>query len=173
MWNATIDIINKYYIGDLASIAGLGVALIGFTATLINVFRSKKAAEQAREYAAGMKKYMSQFDATKELTESISILSEIKRLMAKGDWKNILEKFINVRIKVVGIKESLPDLQDEQKTLMQSVIQSTRIIEGTIAYYKENEEETEDSKKLYLETSKIIDKLQKVQFSLREISGGN
>jgi hypothetical protein len=34
------------HLGDLASIAGIGISIVGFIATLWNVARSRKAAEQ-------------------------------------------------------------------------------------------------------------------------------
>ena len=66
--------------GDLASIAGLVIALVGFAITIWNVLASKKAAQRAEQAALDARRAIGFFDAVTELSAAISVLEEIRRL---------------------------------------------------------------------------------------------
>jgi divalent metal cation (Fe/Co/Zn/Cd) transporter len=64
--------------GDIASILGLLVALIGFAITIWNVRASRAAAIRAEEAANQARRAIRFFDAVAEISTAIAAMEEVK-----------------------------------------------------------------------------------------------
>ncbi len=67
--------------GDLASIAGLGLTIVGFVVTIVGIRRSRAAAEAAQLAAEATQASIAQYDAIADLSAATAIMDEIKRLL--------------------------------------------------------------------------------------------
>src|SRR3954465_6428111 len=62
--------------GDIASVAGFFLAIVGFGITIFGVWRSKSAAEQARPAALAARESIARYDAIAELAATMAIMEE-------------------------------------------------------------------------------------------------
>jgi hypothetical protein len=85
-WVETLAWIAEYRIGDLASIAGVLIALVGFGLTLRGVRKTKSAAQSAAIAAEVTRNSIRRLDTVVDFSAAITILDEIKRLHRGGQW---------------------------------------------------------------------------------------
>lgn len=126
------EFITTYQIGDIASIFGLLVAVIGFSATIYNVVKSKSAAIRAEQAADKAVASVQIFQAVSDISKVISILDEIKRLNRVKEWKVLLDRYSTLRSLIVEIKAANPDLSEGKKIQLQSAIQHAANLENKI-----------------------------------------
>ena len=81
------DWIINNSVGELASVAGVIISLIGFAATLWNVGRSKNAAQKAEEAAIEAQSSARLFDTVADASKALSMMDEVVRLNRAGEWK--------------------------------------------------------------------------------------
>ena len=75
-----IQWITENHVGDLASIAGIFITIIGFCVTLWNVWRSRSAAERAEMAANEARRMIRSYETVAEFSSAITLMEEIKRL---------------------------------------------------------------------------------------------
>ena len=92
--------------GDLASIAGLVLSIVGFGVTILGVWRAKSAAEQARQAAVAARESIAHYDAIADLSAAIAIMDEIKRLQREHVWSLLPDRYSELRRRLVAIRES-------------------------------------------------------------------
>jgi hypothetical protein len=78
------EFIAQYQVGDYASIVGLAVSAVGFVVTIIGVWRSKSAAQEASMVARQVREDLGRTNAVAEFAAAISAMSEIKTLPSGG-----------------------------------------------------------------------------------------
>jgi len=118
--------------GDLASIIGLALSVVGFAITIFGVWRSKNAAEQARQAARDTKEAIAHYDAIADLSSAIAIMDEIKRLQRHGVWGVLPDRYSELRRRLVALKGSFAHLSDAQRQTLQSSIETFADIERRI-----------------------------------------
>jgi len=65
--------------GDIASIAGVLLSIAGFIVVIIGIWRSKSAADQARQAAEDTRDSVARYDAITDLAAAMTIMEEIRR----------------------------------------------------------------------------------------------
>ena len=138
MWGSALSWIEQYRIGDLASIAGLVIAVIGFTVTVIGVFMSKRAAVRAEEAATATRDSIHFFESIVDFSSAITTLEEIKRLHRQNAWSVLPDRYSNLRKLLISIRESFSDLSDEQRSTIQDAIANFRAIEAKVDRFKDD-----------------------------------
>jgi hypothetical protein len=119
-------------LGDIARVTSLIISIIGFSATLWNVIRSKRAAEQAEQAVQKMRGYLAQIDTVSQSSSAIAIMDEVKRLRRAEAWIVLPDRYSALRSSLILIRNITPNLSDEQKSQIQSAIQHSSSIEMDI-----------------------------------------
>jgi hypothetical protein len=124
---------------DLAStwsdIFGQLVALIGFTATLIGVFRSRRAAVLAKEAAQSARDSIRLFDAVTNFSAAISILEEIRRAHRQNDPAGLMglpDRYASIRKHLILLRAAPMPLDDDQLSAIQNTLVNLADIEKKV-----------------------------------------
>ena len=80
IWRAFTEWVESNSVGDVASLVGVCISLIGFAVTLWNVRRSRTAAQRAEEAARKTRRSIRILESVYDFAAAISMLEEIKRL---------------------------------------------------------------------------------------------
>lgn len=108
--------------GDMASVAGLLLTFVGFAITIIGVWRSKGAAEQARQAAVATREYIAHYDAIADLSSATATMEEIKRLQRYGVWAVLPDRYSELRRRLVAIRDSHANLGEDQRQALQGAM---------------------------------------------------
>lgn len=109
--------------GDWASAIGLIVTLIGFCLTLIGVWRSKSAAEKAKQAVIEVQKDIRRIDTVAELSTAISAMNEIKTLQRKAAWEILPYRYSDLRKALITVSSANETTltEDQQERLQQTI----------------------------------------------------
>ncbi|MGE5270662.1 MAG: hypothetical protein ACM3JG_13425 [Thiohalocapsa sp.] len=124
--------ISKNHIGDLASIAGLVVSIIGFVATLVNVWRTRSAALRAEQAANEARRMIRGYETVADFSATIALMDEIKRLHRTGQLEMLPDRYAALRKALIGIRRLSPSLDDEQDKVLQGAITTLSTTEHAI-----------------------------------------
>jgi hypothetical protein len=123
--------------GDIASVVGLLLTLIGFGVTIFGVWRSKGAAEQARQAAEAVRASIANYDVVADLSSAMAIMEEIKRHQRQRTWSILPDRYSDLRRRLVTIRGSQAQLSEGQRQTLQLAIEKfadqERIVERAIA----------------------------------------
>jgi hypothetical protein len=130
--DALVAWIDETRAGDIASILGLLVALIGFAVTIWNVRASKAAALRAEQAANEARRAIRFFDVIAEISTAIAAMEEIRRLHRDAAWPILPDRYIALRKSLFSIRRSGLDLSDDQQVLLQAAIKFLADIERRV-----------------------------------------
>ncbi len=162
-------IINN--IGDIASIIGLFIVIVGFGFTLWNVSRSKRAATRAEQAANEARQSIRTFDTVSDFAAGISTMDEIKRLHREGAWSILPDRYSDLRKRLVALRSANPGLRDDQKKAIQSAITHLAQVEQKIEVAIQDKEPPKDIAKLNTAMSKKIDDLHEILVEIKSNIG--
>jgi hypothetical protein len=100
--------IADYRIGDLASIAGVAISILGFAITVWNVRRSKSAAERAENAANEARRMIRGYETLSDFSAAIAIMDEIKRLHRVGQIDAVLDRYATLRKVLIEVRKMSP-----------------------------------------------------------------
>lgn len=166
-----INYIVKNNWGDIASVIGLIITIISFIVILINVLRSKRAAEQARKAVAQVRDDLLKVDTVAEFSSALSYMEEIRRLHRKEAWEILPDRYSALKRSLISIKGLNPDMPDKYKRAIQSAIQIFSSIEGRVETALSRKESPQDVAELNQIISKQIDKLQQILVEIKNQIG--
>jgi hypothetical protein len=121
-----------YHIGDLASIAGVAISVVGFGVTLWNVSRSKSAAERAEAAANEARLLMRSYQTVADFSAAIAIMEEIKRLHRTGQLDVLLDRYAALRKILIGVRKLAPSVDEAMENQIQSAITTLATMEDLI-----------------------------------------
>ena len=127
-----IDYIVKNNLGDIASVIGVIVAIIGFFVTISNVLKSKNAAQKAEAASHRIRESIFRYDAISECAEAISLLNEIKRLQRGNLWPILPDRYSAVNRLLYSLKAFDSELMKNHKMYIQTAIQQFAILEELV-----------------------------------------
>lgn len=159
--------IADFRIGDISSIVGLFISVIGFAVTIWGVIKSKNAAESTKETAEKMQKDLRRLDTIVDISSVVGIMEEIKRHHRNNNWIILPDRYSSLRGKLVLIKSTHNDLTDKQKTFLQSAIQQSKLIEENVEKALSKNLEPQNFAKLNKLLSDEIDKLNEVMAEIK------
>lgn len=103
LWSR-LDAALKSGWGDRASAIGLIVTVIGFCLTLVGVWRSKSAAEKAKQAVIEVQQDIRRIDTVAELPAAISAMNEIKALQRKAAWEILPDRYSALRKALITVR---------------------------------------------------------------------
>jgi hypothetical protein len=118
-----------------SDVFGLLIAIVGFTATLYGVFRSKRAALLAQEAAQSARDSIRLFDAITNFSTAISILEEIRRTHRQNDPAGLAalpDRYASIRKHLILLRASPMALDDDQHAAIQNALVNLADIEKRV-----------------------------------------
>lgn len=158
-------------LGDLTSVLGFIVALIGFSWTIISVLRSKSATEGAKDAVLKVRDDMRYVETVSEVSTVITAMDEIKRLHREGTWRVLPDRYSVLRKLLISIKASNSDMNTRYKSVFQDAIQSLRSIEKQVEYANLQAKIPQNVAKLNAIISRLIDSLHEILVEIKKQIG--
>ena len=127
--------VSEHHWGDIASVFGVIISVVGFAATIWNVVRSKSVAETARDAAVRARDAVMRINVLTELSEAIAIMEEIKRLhRIPESWPLLPDRYTSVNKKLRAARNSRPSLSQEKLDVLQEAMQQFREMEKKVEH---------------------------------------
>lgn len=122
--------------GNLASVLGLLVAVVGFIVTVRVARNAQSAAERAQAAAIGAQRKLLRLDTISEISAAISVMEEARRLHrlppALQVWPIALDRYAEARRHLTRVHSGGGELNDVQRSVLQGAIRNLRGIEGHV-----------------------------------------
>lgn len=136
MLEAAMTLVDAYRLGDLASLVGLVVALVGFAVTIRAAWRARTAAETAAKAAEAAREQMASVRSTTTLAGVISRLDGLKlmhrRAKSVADWRDMPDRYSAIRTELVHIRGRYPSPHADEKRIIQASIEALRALEDLV-----------------------------------------
>src|SRR5580698_10532436 len=110
-----IDFCNAW--GNVASVAGLLIAVIGFGLTIWGVLSAKSSAEQAKIAALQAKEKILRQGTLTDFSSAIGIMEEIIRMHRRKEWEFVLERHTELEKILVELRNGSIGLTEEQQAI--------------------------------------------------------
>jgi hypothetical protein len=115
-------VLQNHY-GDLASIVGLAISIIGFGVTLWAVFRAKSAAQAARDAVKKVSVIEVRTSAVADCSTAIQAMQEIERLHRDRDpWQRLPDRYTDVVRLLIAIKANDGQINEVHKVALTGAI---------------------------------------------------
>jgi hypothetical protein len=124
--------VADYRIGDLASIAGVAISITGFIVTVVNVRRSKSAAERAEAAANEARLLIRSYETVADFSAAIAIMEEIKRLHRTGQMDMLLDRYAALRKVLIGVRKLSPSVNETMESQIQNAITTLATMEDVV-----------------------------------------
>lgn len=131
-WELVLRWIVENQIGDVASVVGLLVAIVGFSITVYNVFKSRKAAQRAEVAAKHARDAVRSLDAVVDFSAAISLLEEIKRHHRQQQWVLLPDRYAAIRKLLISLNSSTNDLSDSHRVSVQGALANLTAMEMAV-----------------------------------------
>lgn len=118
--------------GSAASVLGVILSVAGFTVTIWNIQRSKRAADLARKAAESAREEIRRTNTIADFSSAISIIEEIRRLQREQAWRALPDRYTSLIRILLAVLSSELNLNDEEKNAIRTAIQHFRTIEYRI-----------------------------------------
>jgi len=108
------------------------VTVLGFGFTLVAVYRSKTAAQSARDAALEAKALLLRSDAIADFATAVSIMDEIRRLHRVGAWAILPDRYSILRAKLISIRTSNSNMSEDHRVALSRAIEEFKAIEARV-----------------------------------------
>ena len=157
----------QIHAGDLASVVGLIVSLVGFGVTIYNVRKSRTASKAAAEAAVATRAKLSTEDSLVAITTAITAMDEVRRLHRESAWTLLPDRYTALRKSLVSIRSGAVRLSDDQLAVLQAAIQQVTGMERQVDQAIQNPDRAPDPVKLNQIVSKQSDRLIELLVQMR------
>lgn len=158
--------------GNLASVSGLVLSLLGFGLTLWGVWRSKSAAEAAQEAALKAKDAIVRSQTIMDFSAALVMMEEIKRLHRVSAWSILPDRYSLLRRMLIAIRGANPDMSDEFKAHMTGATQQLADCESVVEEFLASSGDKPNPARLNAIVSVQVDKLSEILEALKQDIGG-
>lgn len=153
--------------GDVASVAGLAISLVGFAITIVSVLRSKSAAESAAQAANAARNSLLFVSSIAQLASALAVMDEIKRLQRESAWRVIPDRYAALRAKLIAIRSEAEHISDEHNLALQDAIGQLADLEQKVERALSRNATPPNPAKFNEIVSSLLDKLQVVLSALQ------
>ena len=162
--------LTDYHIGDLASIAGVAISIVGFVVTVWNVRRSKSAAERAEAAANDARRMIRGYETITDLSAAIAIMEEVKRLHRIGQIEPLLDRYAALRKTLTDVRKLSPSITQPMDQALQNAVTTLFAVEEIVESARAAKMEP-DFVQLNQRLSRDIDELYNVFVDLKREGG--
>lgn len=168
-----MQFITDNHIGDIASILGVLLSLVGFWLTFNQAKNARTAAQQAKEEVQKLRQTLSQVNTIADLTAAMGAMEELKRLnRTKTSWYILPDRYSAIRWMLTTIRSANPDFSGKHKLALQDTVQRLSIIEEQVESALATETtDILDSAEFNRVISEQMDKLNEVLILLKQKFG--
>ena len=115
---------NLDFVANWSSVIGLIVTFVGFFITIVNVLKSKRAAEEARAAAHDAKEKLGFLDVIAEIGIAKERIREIQALQRASSWDRLPDKYQDLRNSIIIVRDGSKSLTKEHIQALQSALAS-------------------------------------------------
>jgi hypothetical protein len=123
---------------NFSSVAGLGVSLVGFIWTLVLVWKSKTAAQQAAEASLRVKDALLRSESLTNCSTAISLIEEIRTFHREAEWDKALYRYSRLTPILLSLKADKHSFSEKDVGTIASVIKQVAGCEKEIDKVKMN-----------------------------------
>jgi len=153
----------KQHYGNIASVVGLVVSVLGFSFTLYQVRKSRSAAERAQAMAREAIDRVSSRLFFTQITIAVRLVQEVRSFCRAADWHRAIDRCEQLRIVLAGVVDD-PKLQGDDQTSVTSAIDDLLLIIRHL-------EGIGQGKKSPSVPARMIETLDRIVISLTRIDG--
>jgi hypothetical protein len=157
--------------GNIASILGVVISLIGFFLTIQNALKSKTAAQAAEQAVQRVREDVHKMNVVTELSEAISTMGEIKRLHRENAWSILPDRYSDLRAALVNIRTTSQDLSTQQKSYLQNAIVHFSVMEKQVETFLTSKQGSLNIPKFNSIVSKQVDNLREILVQIQSDIG--
>ncbi len=165
-----VSALQAMSIGDMASVAGLIITLLGFAITIFKVSRVRAASDQVNEAVQKVREDLRLMESVSDFSSALSLLEDVKRLHRQNAWHLLPEKYSSLRKLLISIKSSTPSISDDQSSI-QAAISHLSTLERLVDEQSYSKESKVSVPKVNSLVSKQIDTLQEVLIRIKDRIG--
>jgi hypothetical protein len=133
--------------GDIVTLVGTILTILGLIWTIISTNKAKESAESAKEAAIEARKEIKKRDTSDHLVQAVALIEEIKGFQRNRIWISTPEKYSNLRKLLIEIRDTYPNISEEQRTeLIATISQITRAEVNVEKYLEDTRNEISFSK---------------------------
>jgi hypothetical protein len=151
-------------IGDIASVLGLFLAIIGFGITIFTVRKAKFAVLEVRNDII-------KIDTISILSEARATMEEIERLHREKAWRILPDRYTVLKKSLISVQGANPDLSKEHKESLNRAVGQFTIIKNKIENILSTHADSPDASKLNKIVTKQIDNLTQVLEEIKNTVG--
>ena len=160
-----MNYVREHY-GDIASVVGLVITLVGFVATIINVRKAKRAAEDARQAAREAVSRIGSQLLVNEIGTALQLVREIDAACREKHWTAATFRSDEARTRLATFLEN-PRLTESELVVMGSVLDEFGIVLSDIQKLQASPESKQISQRLANRLHKIITALGRIMGRLQ------
>lgn len=131
-YSGLVSWLSATRINELFGFVGFFITILGFPVTLYGVYRSKKAAEAAKDAAEQTRDRIDTFYVIRVLSSAIAQIRALQSEQREGNYRNLPVRYNEIRALLIGVRERAMNLSDEQRTVIQSTISLLSRIEQEV-----------------------------------------
>ena len=158
--SAITAFIVGHNLGDIASVIGLPLTLLGLGLTLLVALRAKRAAQAASVAVSELRDTLRKLHTVADLSAVMASMEEIKRLHRAAAWAVLPDRYAMLRRTLISIRTSNPALNEEHQASLQNAVQHLRDFEGKVERALASKGPTPDPARLNQIVSAQMDKLE-------------
>lgn len=140
----------------LVGISGLAIGVVGFTFTIWQLFRTRKAAVAAKEAAQKTQSSLQSNVMLVDISACIGMIEEIKTSIRNMQYNAALIRVTDLTSQLIQIRQ-LPDFSNQVGRKMQSIVSQLSILRNTLEARNNEPEQILDSVKINRKLSEISD----------------
>lgn len=153
----------KHHYGNIASVVGLIVSVLGFSFTLYQVRKSRTAAERAQTMAREAIDRVSSRLFFTQITIAVRLVEEVRTFCRAKDWHRAVDRCEQLRIVLAGVVDDSKLQGDERKTVTLA-IDDLSLIRGHL-------DGISQEKRTPTVPTRMMNTLDKIVISLTRIDG--
>jgi hypothetical protein len=127
-----VQLIVDNHVGDVAGVLALLISIVGFIATLWNVWRSRSAADRAAAAAEQTRRLIGRFQIVADLSAAVAIMEELRRLHRAGNLDILPDRYAALRKILINVRGTTSSLSDRHQAALQTALTTLRSIESQI-----------------------------------------
>jgi uncharacterized membrane protein YgaE (UPF0421/DUF939 family) len=119
-------------LGRLGFGAGFIVSVVGFSIALVQIRRSRKAAEAAEQAVIETRGTLARNLTINDLARASQQLQQMKDLHLERQWRRALDRYYDIRVMLSNVRSQYPNLTERQESTLQMAIQHLETLESDV-----------------------------------------
>lgn len=154
--------------GNVASVIGLAVSVVGFCLTIWGVITAKNAAKRAEAAANNARRRILKSQAVEDCTRAILLMGQIKSMYLNSEWTIVLGKFTELQSILVELTNKEIGISSQEIDFITNATTVLGQMENRIVRVVVNGKPPPDIGKVHETIQHHINDLQRVAISIKQ-----